>query len=217
MTNVGVLILIWLRKIYWSGIQHLPKSIVIVIPLAFDGQWGTVFFLRLWWSSLSLARVVIPILVHSALSVNHGLFSLPRPLAPSTKPCIASCAIKPASWWNGQLIEVSFDMHLPEAVHTVAALAEWVRALACTGDRVVLAGFESRCGNFASELWQFRFGGDTNSRRSLLSGAYARGSRISHQSALESVTFVAFTTNSKLPPHCDIGVLPCIITQDNTI
>ena len=25
-----------------------------------------------------------------------------------------------------------------------------------TGDRVVMAGFESRCCNFASELWQFR-------------------------------------------------------------
>ena len=38
------------------------------------------------------------------------------------------------------------------------AVAEWVRALACTGDRTVLAGFESHCGklNFASELWQFR-------------------------------------------------------------
>ena len=74
------------------------------------------------------------------------------------------------------------------------AVAEWVRVLAWTGDRVVLAGFESRCGNFASELWQFRlpvsFGGDTKSRRSLLSGVYARGSKISHQSALECVTVV---------------------------
>ena len=26
------------------------------------------------------------------------------------------------------------------------AVAEWVRALACTGDRTVLAGFESHCG-----------------------------------------------------------------------
>ena len=49
------------------------------------------------------------------------------------------------------------------------AVAEWVSALAWTGDRVVLAGFESRGGNFASELWQFplpratlpvSFGGD---------------------------------------------------------
>ena len=62
----------------------------------------------------------------------------------------------PTSWWDGQIIRVSFDMQLPEAVHTVAALVEWVRALAWTGDRVVLAGFESRCGNFVSALWQFR-------------------------------------------------------------
>ena len=36
------------------------------------------------------------------------------------------------------------------------AVAEWVRAFAWTGDRTVPAGFDSRCGNFASELWQFR-------------------------------------------------------------
>ena len=71
------------------------------------------------------------------------------------------------------------------------AVAEWVRSLAWTGDRVVLAGFESRCGNFSAELWQFRlprfvsFGGDTKSFRSLLSGVYARGSKRSHQYALE--------------------------------
>ena len=28
----------------------------------------------------------------------------------------------------------------------IDAVAEWVRALACTGDRTVLAGFESHCG-----------------------------------------------------------------------
>ena len=61
------------------------------------------------------------------------------------------------------------------------AVAEWVRALACTGDRAVRDGFESHCG-------QLRFGtgnsvypalipvsfGDTKSRRPLLSGVYAR-------------------------------------------
>ena len=48
---------------------------------------------------------------------------------------------------------------------------------------------------FASELWQFRlprlpvsFGRDSKSRWSLLSGVYARGSKRSHQSALECVT-----------------------------
>ena len=38
------------------------------------------------------------------------------------------------------------------------------------------------------------FGGDTKSRRSLLSGVYARGSKRSHQSALECVTVVDATT-----------------------
>ena len=31
-------------------------------------------------------------------------------------------------------------------------MAEWVRSLDC---RLCGPGFESRCGNFASELWQF--------------------------------------------------------------
>ena len=65
--------------------------------------------------------------------------------------------------------------------------------------------------NFASELWQFRLprlavscGGDTKSRRSLLSGVYVRGSKISHQSALECVTVVDSTTHSNSPPpECD--------------
>ena len=72
-----------------------------------------------------------------------------------------------------------------------------------------LALATGRCGsgsnptaeNFASELWQFRlpalpvsFGGDTQSRGSLVSGVYARGSKISHQSALECVTVVDSTT-----------------------
>ena len=63
-------------------------------------------------------------------------------------------------------------------------MAEWVIALDWRpgGPR-----FESCCDNFASELCQFRlpdlpvsFGGDTKSRWSLLSGVYARGSKISH-------------------------------------
>ena len=51
--------------------------------------------------------------------------------------------------------------------------------------------------NFASELWPalpVSFGGDTKSRRSLLSGVYAMGSKRSHQSALECVTVVDSTT-----------------------
>ena len=67
-------------------------------------------------------------------------------------------------------------------------MAEWVRALDW---RPGGPGFESRCGNFALEFgnsvyptFPVSFGGDTNSRRSLLSGVYARGSKRSHQSAL---------------------------------
>ena len=44
------------------------------------------------------------------------------------------------------------------------------------------------------------FGGDTKSRQSLLSGVYARGSKRSHQSALECVTVVDSTTHSKKTP-----------------
>ena len=43
-------------------------------------------------------------------------------------------------------------------VDNINAVAEWIRALAWTGDRVVLAGLrESPCGNFTSELWQIPF------------------------------------------------------------
>ena len=55
-------------------------------------------------------------------------------------------------------------------------------------------------------------GGDTKSRRSLLSGVYARGSKRSHQSALECVTVVNSTTHSK-PPHRSaivaLAYMPC--------
>ena len=84
-------------------------------------------------------------------------------------------------------------------------MAEWVRALAWAGDRTV-----SRPGsnpatvtslrNFGNSVYPalpVSFGGDTKSRRSLLSGVYARGSKRSHQSALECVTVVDSTTHSK--------------------
>ena len=89
----------------------------------------------------------------------------------------------------------------------IGAVAEWVRALAWAGDRTV-----SRPGsnpatvtslrNFGNSVYPalpVSFGGDTKSRRSLLSGVYARGSKRSHQSALECVTVVDSTTHSKLP------------------
>ena len=58
------------------------------------------------------------------------------------------------------------------------------------------------------------FGGDTKSRRSPLSGVYARGSKISHQFALECVTVVDYTTHSNPPPvrslwHRRTALFPC--------
>ena len=101
-------------------------------------------------------------------------------------------------------------------------MAEWVRALACTGDRTVRDGFESHCG-------QLRFGTlailftppcqclleeTLKSRRSLLSGVYARGNKRSHQSALECVTVVDSTIHSKKLPDLQsvimrLKTLPC--------
>ena len=70
------------------------------------------------------------------------------------------------------------------------AVAEWVRALDWRPDG---PGFESHCGNFSLRNFgnsvypalPVSFGGDPKSRRSLLSGVYARGSKRPHQSALE--------------------------------
>ena len=57
-------------------------------------------------------------------------------------------------------------------------------------------------GNSVYPALPVSFGGDTNlSRRSLLSGVYARGSKISHQSALECVTVVDYIAHSKTPPE----------------
>ena len=89
-------------------------------------------------------------------------------------------------------------------------VAEWVRALSWTGDQTVPAGFEPHCGkNFSilkfGNCVYLLFGGETESCRSFLSGVYARGSKISHQSALEMLTVVDSTTHSKTPrpPECD--------------
>ena len=49
-------------------------------------------------------------------------------------------------------------------------------------------------GNSVHPALPVSFGGDTKSCRSLLSGVYAMGSKISHQSALECVTVVDSTT-----------------------
>ena len=94
-------------------------------------------------------------------------------------------------------------------------VAEWVRAWDW---RPGGPGFESHCGNFAPELWQFRlphfgpvsFGGDTKSRRSFL---YARGSKRSHQSAQEMCNLswtppiLESKDNAKNNPVCNTHVL----------
>ena len=85
-------------------------------------------------------------------------------------------------------------------------MAEWVRSFDWRPDGL---RFESHCGK------TFRFGtlailftplcqclSDTKSHRALLSGVYARGSKRSHQSALECVTAVDSTAHSELPQKC---------------
>ena len=76
------------------------------------------------------------------------------------------------------------------------------------GDRTFFpTGFDSHCGrlwvrNFGNSVNRslpVSFGWDTKSRWSLLSGVYARGSKRSHQSALECVTVVDSTSHSKSP------------------
>ena len=99
--------------------------------------------------------------------------------------------------------------------------ARWPSGLECwTGNRTVRGSnptaenFSLR--NFGNSVYPalpVSFGGDTKSRRSLLSGVYARGSKRPHQSAQECVTVVDSTTHSKLPdPQSAImrrKTLPC--------
>ena len=79
-------------------------------------------------------------------------------------------------------------------------VAEWVRLERWTGDRVVLSSNPAAAtsirnfGNSVYPALPVSFGGDNKSRRSLLSGVYATGSKRSHQSALECVTVVDPTT-----------------------
>ena len=92
------------------------------------------------------------------------------------------------------------------------AVVEWVRALACTGDRTVRDGFESHCGQlrFGTLAIQFTPPCQCLSEETLkavgsfylvsMPAFFARGSKISHQSALECVTVVDSTTHSKKLP-----------------
>ena len=88
-----------------------------------------------------------------------------------------------------------------------AAVAEWVTVECWTGDRIDLrssppaATYSLR--NFSNSVYPalpVPFGGDTKSRRSLLLGVYARGSKRSHQSALDMCN-VSWT--SPLLNKCD--------------
>ena len=69
-----------------------------------------------------------------------------------------------------------------------------------TGDRVVLGSNSAAAtslrnfGNSVYSTLPVSFEGDNKSRRSLLSGVYARGSKRSHQSALECATVMDSTT-----------------------
>ena len=80
-----------------------------------------------------------------------------------------------------------------------SGLERWL-ALAAGQVRIPLRTTSLR--NFGNSVYPalpVSFGGDTKSRRPLLSGVYASGSKISHQSARECVTVVDSTTCSKLP------------------
>ena len=99
-------------------------------------------------------------------------------------------------------------------------MAEWVRE--STDRRPDGRWFESYFGknfslrNFGNSVYPalpVSFGRDSKSRWSLLSGVYARGSKSSHQSALECVglTVVDSTSHSKPPRSASMRLkkLPC--------
>ena len=71
----------------------------------------------------------------------------------------------------------------------MGAVAEWVTALdwrpVVVGSNPAVATSLWNLGNSIYPALQVSFGGDTRSRRSLLSGIYARGRNISRRSALE--------------------------------
>ena len=78
-----------------------------------------------------------------------------------------------------------------------SGLERWLlqaTGLSWPGSNPTAENFASEHGNSVYPALPVSFGGDTKSRRSLLSGVYARGSKRSHQSALECVTVVESTT-----------------------
>ena len=89
--------------------------------------------------------------------------------------------------------------------HRPSGLEHWTGDRTIQGSNPTAENFSLR--NFANSVYPalpVSFGGDTKSRRrrSLLSGVYARGSKRSHQSALECVTLVDYIAHSKLPQKC---------------
>ena len=84
-----------------------------------------------------------------------------------------------------------------------SGLERWTGDRTVRGSNPTVENFSLR--NFANSVYPalpVSFGGDTKSRRSLLSGVYARGSKRPRQSALECVTVVDSTAHSKLPQKC---------------
>ena len=84
-----------------------------------------------------------------------------------------------------------------------SGLERWTGDRTVQGSNPTAENFSLR--NFGNSVYPalpVSFGGDTKSRRSLLSGVCARGSKRSHQSALECVTVVDYIAHSKLPQKC---------------
>ena len=71
----------------------------------------------------------------------------------------------------------------------------------CTFDQSVMLTPLRNVGNSVYLALQVSFGGDNKSRRSLLSGVYARGSKLLHQSALEM---------------CNLSWTPPLLEKDNS-
>ena len=76
---------------------------------------------------------------------------------------------------------------------SVGPMTGWFRVRIPLRKLISLRNF----GNSVCPALPVSFGGDTKSRRSLLSGVYARGSKRSHQSALE-MSSLSWTPHSSL-------------------
>ena len=84
-----------------------------------------------------------------------------------------------------------------------SGLERWTGDRTVRGSNPTAENFSLR--NFGNSVYTalpVYFGGDTKSRRSLLSGVYARGSKRPHQSSLECLTVVDSTAHSKFPQKC---------------